>query len=143
MKKHGWILSTVLVTVVVGVAGTGFAQYGGGGSMGGTSSGGVYTAPKGGYSSATGIAIGAGAAAGAAIAYLALHKSSIVGCVQATDGGFQMTDGKGHTYALNSEDVDLKPGEKVQLKGKKTTSQSGKMAFDVRGLGKDYGACNQ
>jgi len=50
--------------------------------MGGTG-GGTYTAPGGGYgSSGKAIGIGVGAAAGAGLLYLALHHSSVTGCVQ-------------------------------------------------------------
>jgi hypothetical protein len=48
------------------MAGKAAPQYGGGTSRGGSGSGiGTYVPPKGGYSSATGAAVGAGAAAGA------------------------------------------------------------------------------
>jgi len=120
-------------------------QYGTGGGMGG-STGGVYTRPKGGYSSSTGIAIGAGAAAGVGLAYLALrHHSTMVGCVEASSDGTKLTNEKDkNTYALIAgNDVGLAPGERVALKGKKTKDDSGKLTFEVHKLVKDYGSCKQ
>ena len=120
----------------------GLAQYGGGG--GGTTASGGYTPPKGGYSSSTGIAIGAAAAGGVAIAYLALHKPSIVGCTEVAGSGLQLVNEKDkQTYALDSGSTDLKPGERVALKGKRIKSESGVMSFHVQGLAKDYGPCKQ
>jgi len=113
--------------------------------MGG-STGGVYTAPKGGYSSSTGIAIGAGAAAGAGLAYLALRNhATMMGCVEASSDGRKLMNEKDQkTYALiASNDVVLAPGERVALKGKKTKDDSGKPTFEVHKLVKDYGSCKQ
>jgi len=138
--------ATQVSTVCLLVSASALAQvYGGGGGSAGTGSAGGYTPPKGGYSSRTGVAIGAGAAAGVAIAYLALHNhGSIVGCMEAVDGGIRLTDEKGkQTYALVPGDTDLKPGERVALKGKKIKSESGKISFQVQTLRKDYGPCKQ
>jgi hypothetical protein len=124
------------------------AQYGGGGmGMGGgttaTGSTGVYTPPKGGYSSSTGIAIGASAAAGATIGYLALRSHrTIVGCVQpSTDGVKLMNEKDQNTYALVASNVPLNPGDRVALRGKKSKDDSGKPTFEVSKLVKDYGTC--
>jgi hypothetical protein len=106
----------------------------------------VYTAPKGGYSSSTGIAIGAGAAACAGLAYLALRKhATMVGCVEAsTDGSKLMNEKDQKTYALiASNDVVLALGERVVVKGKKTKDDSGKPTFEVHKLVRDYGSCRQ
>jgi len=122
-----------------------FAQYGGG-TGGGTSSTGVYTAPKGGYKSSTGIAIGAGAAAGAGIAYLALHhRPAAVGCVQQSSEGSKLMNEKDKkTYMLlASNDVVLSPGERVSLKGKKTKDDNGNLTFRATKVVKDYGPCSQ
>ena len=127
----------VAVSLVFGISATALAQYGGGG---GSSSGGTYS--SGGYKSSTGIAIGAGAAAGVAIAYLALHKTSVVGCVESsTDGVKLMNEKDRKTYSLAPGSEDLKPGQRVELKGKKTKESSGKLSFQVQKLAKDYGAC--
>ena len=125
-----------------------FAQYGGGGSGTGTSAGGgmaggVYTAPKGGYSSSTGIAIGAGAAVAATVGYLALRSHrTIVGCVQpSTDGVKLLNEKDQNTYALVATNVALNPGDRVALRGKKLKDESGKPTFEVSKLVKDYGTC--
>ena len=48
------------------------------------------------------------------------------------------------TYALIAgNDVVLAPGQRVALKGKKTTSDSGKVSFEVHKLVKDYGSCTR
>ena len=104
---------------------------------------GGYTPPSGGYSSGTGIAIGAGAAAGVALAYLALHKSSVVGCIEPSADGMKLMNEKDKkTYSLEGHRGDLKPGERVQLRGKRTKSNAGDLAFHVQKLSKDYGPCN-
>ena len=105
-----------------------------------------YTPPKGGYSSSAGIAIGAGAAAGVAVAYLALrNRPTMVGCVEASSDGTKLMNEKDQkSYALiASNDVALSPGERVALKGKKTTDDAGKLSFEVHKLVKDYGSCKQ
>ncbi len=122
-----------------------FCQYGGGattGSTGGASSGtGVYT-NKGGYSSSTGIAIGAGAAAGLGLLYLAMHKTSLVGCLEpSTDGLKLMSEKDKNTYALIANGQDLKAGERVELKGKKIKAHSGARSFRVQKVAHDFGSC--
>jgi hypothetical protein len=123
-------------------------MYPGGTTGGGTSTPGTpgYTPPKGGYSSSTGIAIGAGAAAGVAVAYLALrNRPTMVGCVEGSSDGTKLMNEKDQkTYALvASNNVVLSPGERVALKGKKTTDDAGKLSFEVHKLVKDYGSCKQ
>jgi hypothetical protein len=124
-----------------------FAQYGGGGGTGtgGSTAGGVYTPPKGGYSSSTGIAIGAGAAAAATIGYLALRsRHTIIGCVQpSTDGVKLLNEKDQNTYALVATNVALNPGDRVSLRGKKSKDDSGKPTFQVSKLVKDYGTCTR
>ena len=137
------------VSLSTALSGSGLAQmYPGGTAGGGTGMPGTpgYTPPKGGYSSSTGIAIGAGAAAGVAVAYLALrNRPAVVGCVEASsDGTKLMNDKDQKTYALiASNGVVLSPGERVALKGKKTTDDAGKLSFEVHKLVKDYGSCKQ
>ena len=120
------------------------AQYGGGtGSMGGTG-GGTYTAPGGGYgSSGKAIGIGVGAAAGAGLLFLALHHSSVTGCVQPGEDGLRFVDEKKNTsYSLAAGEVSLKAGQHVQLQGKKSKSTSGGETFVAKKLVKDLGSCN-
>jgi hypothetical protein len=140
-----------LIRLVLGLSlsavlsGSALGQYGTGGGMGG-SNGGVSTAPKGGYSSSTGIAIGAGAADGVGLAYLALHNhGTMVGCVEASSDGTKLMNEKDkNTYALVAgNDAVLAPGERVALKGKRTKDDSGKLSFEVHKLVKDYGSCKR
>ena len=128
-------------SLVVLTAGQAFAQYGGGG--GGTGSSGTYTAPKGGYSSATGAGIGAGAAAGVGALFLALHyRGRVTGCVQPGDDGLRLLDEKKNKpYALVPGDVYLKPGQRVLLKGKTSKNGDGQ-TFAAKRLVKDLGPCN-
>ena len=141
MSARTLIRSALGFLMVAAVSGSVLGQYGG--STGG-STGGVYQAPKGGYKSSTGIAIGAGAAAGAGLAYYAFHKhGTMVGCVEASSGGMNLMNEKDkNSYALiASNDVVLAPGERVALKGKKATDDSGKLSFEVHKLVKNYGSC--
>jgi hypothetical protein len=136
---------TSLVLLLAAGTGSALAQYGGGG-MGGTTTGGTYTAPKSGYGSSSGaaIGIGLGAAAGAGLAFWALHnRPSVVGCVQRSEHGNALLnekDGKTYTLLPGSE-VSLSPGERVALKGKKAKDESGNDSFQPVKLVKDYGAC--
>jgi hypothetical protein len=144
-------LSRLVLGMALGlaVAPAGFAQYGPGGSpgMGGTSSGttsGVYTPPKGGYSSTTGIAIGAAAAAGATAGYFFMRsRKAMVGCVEKSAEGVHLMNQKNNkAYALDAGTLDLKPGERVKLKGKKTKGDSGAPHFAATKLVRDYGPCD-
>lgn len=130
------------------VAAAGFAQYGGGiapgmGTTGGAT-GGVYTPPKGGYKSSTGIAIGGAAAAGVAVAYLMLRsRKSVVGCLEESSDGTKLMDEKDKkTYALDAGDLNLKVGERVKLRGKTTKTTTGEPEFAARKLVKNYGSCS-
>lgn len=124
------------------VANQAAAQYGGGG---GTMGGGTptYTPPKGGYSSAKGAGIGAGAAAGAGVLFLALHhRGYVAGCVETGEDGLRLLDEKkNRSYALLPGDVYLKPGQRVELKGRKSKNESGTQTFEAKKLVKDLGAC--
>jgi hypothetical protein len=136
---------TIIVVLGTALAAPALAQYGGGGSgsMGGT---GGYSAPKGGYSSATGIGIGAGVAAGATVAYLVLHnRHRVVGCVEpSADGNKLLNEKDKNTYALvASNEVVVAPGERVALQGKVAKDGSGKLTFEAQKLVKDYGSCKQ
>lgn len=135
---------TLGLTFSIATAAVGLAQYGGGGT--GTQGTPGYKPPTGGYSSSTGIAIGAAAAAGVAVTYLVLHnRGTIVGCVEPSAAGNKLMNEKDkNTYALlASNDVVLAPGERVKLKGKKSKDGSGKVSFAVQKLVKDYGSCRQ
>jgi hypothetical protein len=131
------------VMIGVSVSTSAFGQYGGtGGTTGGGTKGAVYTPPKGGYSSSTGIAIGAGAAAGIAVGYFALRsRHSVVGCVGESANGTTLLSDR-TTYTLDTGAVNLKVGDRVKLRGKKIKSGSGQPSFAVKRLVKDYGSCN-
>lgn len=137
------------IALAIALAASAFAQYnGGGGTMGGTggtTSNGVYTAPKGGYSSSTGIAVGAAVAAGAALTYFVLrNRGSLTGCVEKTGDTAKLISGKGNkAYTLDESGLNLKAGDRVKLKGKKAASSSGEESFTATKLVKDYGACNE
>jgi len=101
----------------------------------------------GGYHSSTGIAIGAGAAAAAGVGYLVLrnHHGKVSGCVQSIDHvETLLDDSQKNAYTLiNLNAVPLKTGERVELRGKRIRQNSGTPAFEVHGLIKDYGQCQQ
>jgi hypothetical protein len=146
MTRHSFAELAVGCALGLALAASAFAQYGGGGGgMGGGMSGaGVYTPPKGGYKTSTGIAIGGAAAAGVGITYLALRNhATVVGCVQQSSEGSKLMNEKDkNTYALlASNDVVLSPGERVALKGKKEKDDTGKPTFRAKKLVKDYGPC--
>jgi len=132
------------IALILTVSAAAFAQYGGMGGVAPTS-GGVYTPPKGGYSSSTGIAIGAGAAAAGVLAYFLLrNRGSMVGCVEKPGDGTSLLNEKDNqTYTLDAGDLNLKVGERVKLSGKKLKSSSGQPAFEAKKLVKDYGSCKQ
>ncbi len=141
----------MLIRIVTGltlgtvVAASAFAQYGGGGT-GGTGSGtGGYTPPKGGYSSSTGIAIGAAAAAGVAVAVLALHyRGTVEGCVEPSSNGLKLLNEKDKkTYSLEANNLGLKAGEMVKVRGKKEKGSAGQPAFQAKKLVKNLGSCKQ
>lgn len=122
--------------------------YGGGmgGGVTGQPGGGVYTPPKGGYKSSTGIAIGAAAAAGVGVAYLVMRsRRSLTGCVENASSGNQLIRSKDQKeYAvIDTNGVTLTPGDRVSLKGKKSKTASGADGFAVNKLVKDYGPCKE
>ena len=123
------------------------AQYGGGGGMtGGAGTPGTpgYVAPSSGYGSGKAIGIGVGAAAGGAgVLFLALHHRGVVsGCVQPADDGLRLVDEKNKkSYVLATNALILKPGQHVELKGKKSKNESGVQTFEARRLVKDLGTC--
>ena len=130
------------------LSGHAFAQYGGmgGGTAGTGSTGPGYVPPKGGYGgSGAAIGAGVGAAAGAGVLFLALHhRGAVTGCVRRTDDGFNLVDEKKNkSYALVPGSLDLKPGERVQLSGKKSNDGNGLMSFQARKVVKDFGACSE
>jgi hypothetical protein len=148
VAKTGFVRSSLRIALGLGLglflSTQAFAQYGGG--SGGTGMPGTpgYVPPKGGYGSGAAIGAGVGAAAGLGILYLALHHhGAVTGCVRRTDDGFSLVDEKKNkTYALVPGSIDLKPGEHVQLKGKKSNGENGAASFQAKKVVKDLGACS-
>jgi len=130
-------------SVALLAAGRASAQYPGGGSGGtGGSGGGTYSSGSGYGNSGKAIGIGVGAAAGAGLLFLAMHKSSVTGCVQPAEDGLRFVDEKKNTsYALVSGDVLLKAGQRVQLRGSKAKNATGTATFTAKKLVKDLGSC--
>ena len=100
----------------------------------------------GGYHNSTGIAIGAAAATGVVATYALWHlhsRSMVSGCLGAA-GATLVDDRKKSTYVLiNNDSLPLTVGDRVSLKGKKIRQGSGREAFEVHRVAKDFGACQQ
>jgi hypothetical protein len=111
----------------------------GSGGAGGTGSTGTSTPSYGSKGAAIGGAVG-GAAAGAGLLYWYRHThATLVGCV-GDDGTTLLNEKDNHSYALVNNGSTLKPGQRVELKGKKVKSGS---AFEVKKLNKEYGSCKE
>jgi hypothetical protein len=141
---------TLGICLTVFLASSAMAQYGGGGTGmgGGTGTPGTpgYVAPKSGYGSGKAIGIGVGAAAaGAGVLFFALHHhGAVTGCVQKTDDGLRLVDEKKNTsYALEAGSVDLKAGDRVELKGKKSSGGGGAQMFAPTKVVKNLGNCGE
>src|ERR1700746_1135517 len=86
-----------------------------------------------------GAIVGVAAVTGVVL-YLALHRPSITGCIRSVNGANSLLDANDNTeYALVGANLDLKPGERVKLQGKKKKDESGNRTFQGRKLKKDYG----
>jgi hypothetical protein len=113
------------------------AQYPGGGGTGGTGSYPSY----GSKGKIVGAAV-AGTAVGAGLLYWKLHKRArMQGCL-AGNGDKLVNEKDNHTYNLtNKQNETLKPGERVELLGKKAKDASGDPTFEVLKMSKDLGQC--
>jgi hypothetical protein len=70
------------------------------------------------------------------------HHGEVKGCVRQTDGGLQLVDEKKHkSYSLERGSVDVKAGDFVQLKGKKSSGTSGAEMFEPTKVIKNFGSC--
>ena len=98
---------------------------------------------EGGYGSGAAIGIGAGAAAGVGALYLVLHhRGAVTGCVRSTDDGMALVDDKRNkSYSIIPGGIALKPGERLQLRGKKSTN-AGVANFQATKVVRDLGTCN-
>jgi|SRR5579883_2053171 hypothetical protein len=122
-----------------------YAQYAGGGVVPGTpTTSGTYTPGSTTYGKGKAIGIGVGAAAaGVGAIYFITHRSSkITGCVERADDGLHFTDDKTQrTLALVPGKSDIKPGERLELKGKVKKNATGQQNFLVKAVAKDLGSC--
>jgi hypothetical protein len=131
------------ISVAMLLAGPAFAQYGGGGmGTGSTGTGSAgYGSPSYGSGKAIGIGVGA-AAAGAGVLYLALHRgSSVTGCVQSGDDGLILVDDKKMSYRLLPGGADLLPGERVEIRGKKSLAGATVHTLQPKKLVRNLGSC--
>ncbi len=98
------------------------------------------TTHSGSGSMSKGAAIGVAAgAAGAGLLYWGLHnRATLVGCVGG-DGDTLVNEADGRTYTLTSKNLALKPGERVELKGR--THDHGTV-LDVHKIAQDFGPCS-
>jgi hypothetical protein len=142
-----YILRATLATaVILGISNLAVAQYGGGGGMsgGGMPGSPTYT-PHGTYSSKGAIIGGVvgGAAVGAGLLYWKLHnRAKLEGCLSG-DGDRLVNEKDNQTYSLaNKQNETLKPGERVELLGKKVKNDSGEPMFEVHKMSKDLGQCS-
>ena len=97
-----------------------------------------------------GLIIGGIAASGAVIGvvvyYAVSHANhSLKGCASSGSNGLELqSESDQRTFLLKGITADVKPGDRVSLKGKKMKApkgSSGSPAFLVEKLTKDYGAC--
>ena len=126
------------------LASSALAQYGGGTMGSGTPGTPGYVAPKSGYGSGKAIGIGVGAAAaGAGALFLVLHHhGAVTGCVRQSEDGLRLVDEKKNkSYALETGSVDVKPGDMVQLQGKKSSGNGGMQMFEPTKVIKNLGSC--
>jgi hypothetical protein len=140
----GQVLRLVLgICLTAFLASSALAQYGGGGGGTGTPGAPGYVPPKNGYGSGKAIGIGIGAAAGLGVMFLALHHhGAVTGCVRQTDDGLRLVDEKKNkSYVLEPGSVDVKAGDRVQLKGKKSSGTAGAEMFEPTKVVKNFGSC--
>ena len=148
MSMKWFVRTTLGILLSVGMASMALAQYPGGGTTGGT---GTYSSSGKRYGSGAAIGIAAGAAAALGIGLYAMHRhhanqgeeASVVGCTTQANGATTLVDDNTKTtFSLTSLSKDVKPGERVELTGRKSQDASGKNSFHVQKLVKDEGPCN-
>jgi hypothetical protein len=137
-NPHQAIVALVLLALV---SATATAQYPGGGGGGtGTYPGGTH--PNYGSKGAVIGGVAAGAAVGAGLLYWKLHnRAKLQGCL-ADDGNKLVADKDNQNYNLtNKQNQSLKPGERVEVLGRKATNAAGEPTFEVHKMSKDLGQC--
>jgi hypothetical protein len=88
-----------------------------------------------------GVGIGVGVGVGLAIYFVHHDHTSLKGCVQQTDNGLSLTAKDGKVYSLVNAPNEVKPCERLSLRGHKIKSHSGR-TFRVDHVSRDYGACS-
>ena len=87
-------------------------------------------------------AIAGTAAVSGVVLYFSLRKPSLVGCTETLDSGISVKNEKDdRVYALTAARLDVKPGRRVKLQGKKLKGKDGTLSFRVRTIAHDYGPC--
>jgi hypothetical protein len=86
--------------------------------------------------------IAGGAAAFAGLLYWKHHnRAKLQGCV-AGSGDKLVSDKDNQTYSpANKQNETIKPGERVELLGKKVKEDSGEPTFEVHKMSKNLGQC--
>ena len=135
---------SLAAALIIGLSNLAVAQYGGGGGGGGGMPGSPTYNPHRSYSSKgpiIGAVAGGAAIVGGLIYYKHHHRSKLMGCVQG-NGDKLVSEKNNQTYTLdNQQNETLKPGERVELLGKKAKGDSGEPTFEVQKMSKDLGAC--
>lgn len=146
MLLRSVLRSTLAVALMMGTGNLAVAQYGGG--MGGGTGGSMPGSPTynthRSYSNKGAIigGIAAGAAAVGGLIYWKHHNhTKLVDCVNGN--GDKLTSDQDHqTYSLsNQQNETLKPGDRVEVSGKRLKSDSGEPTFEVLKMNKDLGMC--
>ncbi len=89
-----------------------------------------------------GVAVGVGVGIAVAIYFIHRGHTSLTGCVQQTDNGLSLIAKDGNIYSLVNAPNEVKPRERLSLRGHKIKSPSGR-TFRVDRISRDYGACQQ
>ena len=141
-----YVLRATLATALIfGVSTLAVAQYGGGGMGGGNMPGSPNYNPNRSYSSKGaiigGVAAGGAAAIGGLLYWKHHNHTKLQGCLSG-NGDKLVSDKDNQTYSLaDRQQETLKPGERVELLGKKAKADSGEPTFEVRKMSKDLGTC--
>ena len=70
------------------------------------------------------------------------HQPTFVGCTEISGNSIILTDEKdSQPYVILPGSIALKPGDRVEVLGKKDEDSEGRIGLQVARLVKDYGAC--